>query len=95
MQDDLMSLGKASRCAELCVDGRGVHPATIARWATRGVRGVRLQTTRLGGRRLVTIAAIRDFLDQLNGTNSTLPSPGDVSRRQLAAKAKLDAANLR
>ena len=39
-----------------------VSPATVARWATRGVRGVRLRTFVLGGRRFTTPALIEEFM---------------------------------
>ncbi len=40
-----ISLGQAARTID-------VHPATIWRWATRGVNGVKLETIRLGGGKL-------------------------------------------
>lgn len=44
------------------VTGRRVHLSTALRWAQRGCRGVRLQTWVLGGRRLTTQAAVREFI---------------------------------
>ena len=32
------------------------HPSTCARWATRGIRGIRLKTYLVGGRRCTTLA---------------------------------------
>jgi hypothetical protein len=37
------------------------NPATLWRWRTKGVRGVRLRTSMIGGRRYVTRAALREF----------------------------------
>jgi hypothetical protein len=42
-------------------------PATLFGWANRGVRGVRLESCRIGGRRFTTLAALRRFLDAVNG----------------------------
>src|ERR1700693_2274636 len=38
------------------------NPATLWRWRTRGVRGVRLKTSLIGGRRSVTRAALQQFI---------------------------------
>jgi hypothetical protein len=38
-----------------------VNVATVWRWATKGVRGVRLDTTLLGGVRVTTGTALRKF----------------------------------
>lgn len=41
------------------------HRATFIRWATRGVKGVRLRAERLGGRWFATPEAVIDFHRQL------------------------------
>ena len=43
------------------VDGKRVSIPTIWRWATQGVRGVTLETIRLGGRYLTSLAAVERF----------------------------------
>jgi hypothetical protein len=43
-------------------DDLGITPRTALRWATAGVRGARLESIRVGGRRMTSIAAIRRFL---------------------------------
>jgi len=51
----------------------GVHPATTGRWAREGVRGRRLHTTLIGGRRFVLIEDLEDFLaapDSLQETSN-------------------------
>ena len=40
---------------------------TLRAWASVGVRGVVLETELVGGRRFVTEAAVKRFLDHLNG----------------------------
>lgn len=50
------------------VNGRNVHPATVWRWATSGVRGVRLRSRLVGGRRVTTEADIEAFLNALGET---------------------------
>jgi hypothetical protein len=38
------------------------HASTLARWATRGIRGIRLETWMLGGRRCTTRDAVDRFI---------------------------------
>jgi Protein of unknown function (DUF1580) len=42
------------------------HCATIARWATKGRHGVKLETVVIGGRRYTSLEAIQRFIAQLN-----------------------------
>ncbi len=49
------------------------HTATVWRWATRGVRGVRLQTWTVGGRRFTTIDALDQFIQSLNAAGGVPP----------------------
>ena len=44
------------------VTGLRPHPSTINRWCTR-IRGTRLRSWVVGGRRLTTIAEVRKFID--------------------------------
>ena len=67
------------------------HCATVWRWATKGVRGVKLATIIIGGRRMVTPQALEDFLIALNADNPVSDSPADVSRRAKEASEALEA----
>ncbi len=53
-----------------CFPGRGgrphMSPDTAFRWSTRGVRGVRLQTMLVGGRRMTRRRWVDEFLAALN-----------------------------
>ncbi|MEX1229639.1 MAG: DUF1580 domain-containing protein [Planctomycetaceae bacterium] len=56
--------------------------STCWRWATHGVRGVKLKTVIIGGRRFVTMQSLEDFLAALNvDTGAADESPADVKRR--------------
>ena len=46
------------------------HAATVWRWATSGVHGIRLQTWNVGGRRFTTVAALEAFLQALNSPHA-------------------------
>jgi hypothetical protein len=50
------------------------HPSieTIRRWAAQGVRGVRLESWLIGGRRYTSREAIARFLDQLQHSSDAV-----------------------
>lgn len=90
---DSISLAKATR-----LFASPPHIATLHRWTTQGVRGVRLQTWIVGGKRVTTPAAVERFLTALNATDepSEPVEPGgvDTGRASLAG-AKLAALGVR
>ena len=45
-------------------------PATMWRWALRGVDGVKLETFKIGGRRYTTPDSVEKFVSRLNGPRS-------------------------
>lgn len=57
------------------------HATTIQRWATTGIRGVRLETWRVGAKWLTTISAIEKFIA---ATSNLDPSCECDSPRQVA-----------
>jgi hypothetical protein len=42
--------------------GRKAHPVTISRWVNRGVRGTRLESVLVLGRRMTSLPAVGRFL---------------------------------
>lgn len=89
--EELMSLSKAAkRCPTR------PHVATVWRWATRGCRGIQLETWAVGGKRFTTEEALERFMQRTTAaavagkpvdTNSTA-----TRRRQIAAaEAELEA----
>jgi hypothetical protein len=50
------------------------HLSTVWRWVTRGCRGVKLETIRIGARRYTSRSAVRRFVDELS-RGEALPSP--------------------
>ena len=61
--ETLLSFAEAAR--RLSTGGRRLHVATIHRWATRGIRGVRLECVKVGRYRVTTAAAIERFVAEL------------------------------
>ena len=55
--ENMISLVEAARS----LPGRP-HASSLYRWCRKGVRGVKLQTWLVGGRRYTTIAALEQFI---------------------------------
>lgn len=64
--EDILPLSKAAREKVLKHHGRPPHISTLYRWATRGIRGVRLETLLIGGARCTTRQAIYRFIERTN-----------------------------
>jgi hypothetical protein len=58
------------------------HRSTVIRWADRGVRGVRLTTVTIGGRRYTSRAALARFIARLNGPRSANDPPMSLLRQR-------------
>ncbi|MAC55136.1 MAG: hypothetical protein CME31_21565 [Gimesia sp.] len=67
-----------------------VHPGTVWRWTIQGVKGRRLKTVQIGGRRYVLQSDLEAFLEQRDTNQGNSKSP-DEQQRQAIAKARLDA----
>lgn len=63
---------------------QGVSPNTIWRWSHVGIRGVKLETYRLGGKRVTTLEAYHRFAAAISG----VPVSTTASRRKSIAKAE-------
>ncbi|MCE3018975.1 MAG: DUF1580 domain-containing protein [Pirellula sp.] len=71
------------------VTGRRPHLSTSWRWATRGCKGIRLQTVCVGVKRLTTIEWVQSFIQALTEQRNAdqLAPPMQPPRQQeLAAK---------
>ena len=51
------------------VTGRRPNPCTAWRWSSKGVKGVRLQASFMGGSRLTTEEWVREFIDAVSRAN--------------------------
>jgi Protein of unknown function (DUF1580) len=71
--------------------GRPVSPATVYRWATKGLNGARLQTVQVGSRMVTSREAIDRFFAELTAIRAAqLGEPSPVMRRgRKPAKASL------
>ena len=65
--------------------GQRLHTSTFHRYRLRGLRGIRLRTWLIGGRRMTTRAAVRRFLDDVSDADA-----GNATG--IAATGRLDTA---
>lgn len=71
----------------------GVNVATVWRWCTRGVRGVKLESLAVGGRRYTSAEAFERFLAATNPeSTSTPPAPTPHQRRKAIEAAEKELA---
>ena len=45
--------------------GRPASPSTIYRWASEGLRGIRLETIQIGGTKCTSVEALQRFFEHL------------------------------
>src|SRR4051812_43788931 len=93
-QETIFSLADAARLPFLPQRRRGKRPhvATLYRWAQRGIRGIRLETIRVGGTLCTSAEAIQRFFQQLsceNHEDRTLDSTSKYRQRIHDAEVKL------
>jgi Protein of unknown function (DUF1580) len=68
--------------------GRRLHVATVHRWCTRGIRGVKLAFVQLGGTRVTTIEALLRFFNALTATEG--PQSDQVQERRLKEETETE-----
>lgn len=83
--EERLSLSAAARDLD-------VHVATVHRWVHAGVRGIRLQTSLLGGRRYTSRQALERFISNLNGGKADQPARPEIDHAAHdAAAARMQA----
>ena len=74
-----------------CFPGRGrLHISTVQRWRQVGVRGVRLETVRVGGKTFTTREAISRFISAQN-QDADRPLTISMTQRQRQSDAAREA----
>ena len=72
-----------------------VHVSTIHRWRLRGIKGVRLATARIGGRRVTSFEAADRFNEAVTAAADGEPAPraeSDKAREKRLAKVEAELA---
>ena len=71
--------------------GRKIHTSTLWRWTSRGIRGVRLEHVKLGGRIITSLEAVQRFSERLNNSNvAVLPPNASAENGRPRAPAQLE-----
>ncbi len=79
----LVSLRQVPRHLPPRANGKRVHISAVYRWASRGVKGVVLESVKLGGTTYTTIEALQRFADRLSEVrNARNPRPGRTLTRE-------------
>ena len=65
LNDALISLQEAAQLLPRRRAGKPTHPLTIARWASQGLHGVKLDVLRVGSMTFTTNDALQRFCDEL------------------------------
>lgn len=72
MNEQLVPLAQATRWVPSRRGDAPTHASTLFRWATEGLRGVRLETLQVGGSRCTSREALHRFFKRL--TEMTAPT---------------------
>jgi hypothetical protein len=88
-RETLISMSEAAGRVPSFRPGKKTHVATIFRWAQHGVRGVRLESIRFGGRLVTSVEALSRFVEALSNApgDAPAPSPAPAARRHAEAVA--------
>ena len=81
-QENILSMSEAAKRMPRIRSGRRVHIATLYRWATSGVSGVKLETLRVGGTLCTSMEAIQRFAERCTDP-SAKPSTSASRRREI------------
>lgn len=72
----VVTLTEATRLLPRRRAGKKPHTSTLYRWATRGLRGVQLETVQVGGSTCTSQESLQRFFDRLQAVGSHgQPSP--------------------
>lgn len=66
---------------------QGVNCATAWRWAIKGVRGVKLESLAVGGRRITSAEAFERFIAATNPDTTSTPKVATPEQRRKAVEA--------
>lgn len=82
LSENLITLTEAASTLPRRRAGKPTHPSTLFRWASEGLRGVKLEIVQVGGTRCTSREALGRFFERLRdgdarGAGSSVPGePG-------------------
>jgi hypothetical protein len=77
---NLFPLGRVGDHLPLGRNGKPISPVTAWRWASQGLRGVRLETIKIGSCRFTSMAALTRFFERVDGNNIAATNDHPTSR---------------
>jgi hypothetical protein len=89
--EQTLPLSAAAKRLPRLRNNRPVSPATLWRWASAGLRGVRLEVVKIGGATCTSVEALQRFFSALNGDARPAPAArqsrhDEQVERELAAR---------
>jgi hypothetical protein len=85
--EKLISLARAASLVPPARRGKKTHISTLVRWITQGVKGVKLEALRLGGRWFTSAAAMQRFAERLTPkSDEPVMVPRSPVTRECASK---------
>jgi hypothetical protein len=77
-------------------EGRPIHRSVLERWRTHGIRGVILETVKIGGIRYTSAEAIERFIERQNtpGADNETVTQSQLARQHSTAERELAAAGM-
>jgi hypothetical protein len=87
--ETVFPLSRTGEHVPLGRNGKKLHPATAFRWAQHGLRGVKLETIRVGGTTCTSVEALQRFFDHLSAppAQAVAPRPSPAARSRAAEHA--------
>jgi hypothetical protein len=82
-ESELLTLPEAARS----LPGKP-HPCTLWRWRSKGIRGVRLRSTVIGGRCYVTRQALAEFVAALSGFEAETEGDGETAENSRESRRR-------
>ncbi len=77
--ETLIPIREAPRHLPKRLNGKRIHISACYRWISRGVRGVRLDSIKIGGSTYTSIEALQRFANRLSGSGNASRPRVEVS----------------
>jgi hypothetical protein len=89
LREEILTFSQAAKRLPHLQRDRPIHTSTLWRWAKRGLRGIKLETTKVGGPRVTSTEARLRFFAALANADA-LPIPEAKPRPDVAVDQALD-----
>jgi hypothetical protein len=92
---DMISLREAAKRLPVGRNGKCVSLATLYRWASRGVRGIKLDLFCCGGRTVTSVQALESFIERVTAMRTGVGAAAQPARPTSSRRAAMQRANQR